>query len=537
LIGITSSNELVGINPFTQTTEGRLAISGLQGGENILGVDFRPATGQLFALGSSSRLYTINLTTGAATQVGTAGAFTLNGTNFGFDFNPSVDRIRVISDLGQNIRLNPNDGTLAGTDTVLNPATTGATAAAYTNNFAGTTTTTLYDIDTNSDALLIQGGLNGTPSPNGGTLTSVGPLGVNASAVNGFDIGTNGIAFAALTVGSTTNLYTINLQTGAATLVGAVGNGGVLRGLAIALGSAASGSGRGTSLDFDGDRRADYAVFRPVINTWFVRRSSDNSFFGVQFGFGNDVKTPGDYDGDGKADIAVWRPSNGVWYVLRSSDNTFFAVQFGQDGDEPVAHDYSGDGRTDFAVVRSIPATAGNTGQKIWYILNSSNFSFSGAQWGSATDKVAPGDYDGDGRFDLAVYRGSGPNRDGAATFFVLRSRDGFMSLDFGLGTDSVVPGDYDGDGRTDFAVLRKTTVYNWYILTSANFSFRSIQFGADPHLPTQADYDGDGRTDISVWNPQNGVFFTIQSSTGTVTQFQFGQNGDFPVANFAERR
>jgi hypothetical protein len=111
------------------------------------------------------------------------------------------------------------------------------------------------------------------------------------------------------------------------------------------------------------------------------------------------------------------------------------------------------------------------------------------------------------------------------------------MSLDFGLGTDSVVPGDYDGDGRTDFAVLRKTTVYNWYILTSANFSFRSIQFGADPHLPTQADYDGDGRTDISVWNPQNGVFFTIQSSTGTVTQFQFGQNGDYPVANFAERR
>jgi hypothetical protein len=508
-------------------------ITGLQAGENILGIDFRPATGQLYALGSSSRLYTINLTTGAATQVGTAGAFTLNGTSFGFDFNPSVDRIRVISNTGQNLRLNPNDGTLTGTDTVLNPATTGATAAAYTNNFAGATTTTLYDIDTTSDTLFIQGGLNGTPSPNGGTLTAVGGLGVDASAVNGFDIGTNGIAYAALTVGGVSNLYTINLQTGAATLIGAIGNGTILRGLAVALGSAASGTGRGTSLDFDGDRRADYAVFRPVINNWFVNRSSDRSFFGVQFGFGDDRKTPGDYDGDGKADIAVWRPSNGVWYVLRSSDNTFFAVQFGQNGDEPVAHDYSGDGRTDFAVVRRIPATAGNTGQLIWYILNSSNFSFSGAQWGSATDKVAPGDYDGDGRFDLAVYRGSGTDRSGAATFFVLRSRDGFLSLDFGLGSDLVVPGDYDGDGKTDFAVLRTSTAYTWYILTSSNSSFRSIQFGTKPHLPTQADYDGDGRTDVSVWNPQNGVFFTIQSSNNEVTQFQFGQNGDYPIANF----
>jgi hypothetical protein len=76
-------------------------------------------------------------------------------------------------------------------------------------------------------------------------------------------------------------------------------------------------------------------------------------------------------------------------------------------------------------------------------------------------------------------------------------------------------------------------TPYTWYILTSSNFSFRAVQFGTKPFVTTQADYDGDGRTDISVWNPQNGTFFTLRSSDNTVGAVQFGQNGDLPVANY----
>jgi hypothetical protein len=284
---------------------------------------------------------------------------------------------------------------------------------------------------------------------------------------------------------------------------------------------------RGTELDFDGDRRADYALFRPN-NSWLIFRSSTSNLITVApFGLASDIMTPGDYDGDRRTDISVYRPSAGTFFVLRSADNTFQAVQFGVDGDEPVARDYSGDGRTDFAVVRR------ENGLLTWFILNSNNFAFSAAQFGLATDKVAPGDYDGDGRFDLAVFRGSGANRSGQATFFVQRSTDGFQAVQFGLGGDAVVPGDYDGDNRYDFAVVRQGTPFMWYILSSSSFGFRAIQFGTQPFLPTQADYDGDGRTDISVWNPQTAVFFTLRSSDSVTVSGPFGQNGDYPVANY----
>jgi hypothetical protein len=518
VFGLNSANQIVRFNsatPGTVTVVG--TISGLQAGETILATDFRPANGQLYALGSSSRLYTINLTTGAATQVGTAGAFTLSGTEFGFDFNPTVDRIRVISNTGQNLRLNPNDGTLSATDGTLNPATTGATAAAYTNNFAGATTTTLYVIDTNADALFIQN------PPNAGTLIRVGALGVDASGLNGFDIDANGTAYATLTVGGTTRLYTINLTTGAATAATTAFPAGTsLRGLAVARGSAATNN---MALDFDGDRRADYAVIRFSNNAWYINRSSNNSLLAVQFGFaGSDIPQPGDYDGDGRADIAVFRPSNGTFIVLQSSNNLVRFFQFGQNGDEPIARDYDGDGRTDFAVVRR------ENGLMNWFISNSSDNSFRAQQFGLDTDVTAPGDYDGDGRFDLAVFRG-GLGQQG--TFFVQQSRDGFKGAQFGLGSDLVVPGDYDGDGRTDFAVVRQGSPYSWFILRSSDNQLQTVNFGTKPHFTAQGDYDGDGRTDIAVFDPINGNFIVRRSSDTSVTFFKFGQNGDYPVANY----
>lgn len=204
-------------------------IMGLQPSENILGIDMRPANGQLYALGSSSRLYTLNLATGAATVVGGQFSTLLSGTSFGFDFNPTVDRIRVVSNTGQNLRLDPNTGAVAVVDGTLNPGTPMVSAAAYTNNFPGATTTVLYDIDAATDKLYMQN------PPNNGTLVEVGSLGINVELNNGFDIGgTSNKAYALLRVGGSTKMYSINLTTGAATMFSEFPVN--VRGLAIGLG-------------------------------------------------------------------------------------------------------------------------------------------------------------------------------------------------------------------------------------------------------------------------------------------------------------
>ncbi len=288
-------------------------------------------------------------------------------------------------------------------------------------------------------------------------------------------------------------------------------------------------SGALNLLDFTGDGRADYAVFRPTNNFWYINPTSSTSnldFTGRAFGnAATDVLTPGDYDGDGKTDLAVWRATNGTFYVLRSSDNTFTGMQFGQNGDVPVARDYDGDGKTDFAVVRN------SSGAAVWYILNSgSNNSFRAESFGTANDVLAPGDYDGDGKFDLAVFRGTG---DQPATFYVRRSSGGDTSRQFGLASDLVVPGDYDGDRKTDYAVMRPGSAYQWYVLRSSDNSLYTVQLGAMPDLATQNDYDGDGKTDVSVYHQQTGTFYVIRSSDGALAQRQFGSNGDYPVANY----
>lgn len=218
---LTSGNRLLTVDSATPATVMQTrTITGLPAGESLVGIDYRPATGALFALGSSSRLYAINHETGAATAVGSAGAFTLSGTRFGFDFNPMVDRIRITSDADQNLRANPNDGTVVVDGTLAytasdpnNGANPNIVGSAYVNNFAGAGATTLRGIDSNLDILAIQN------PPNEGGLVTVGPLGVNTTDTVGFDVsGLTGVAFAALTPSpGATQLYTINTLSGAAT--------------------------------------------------------------------------------------------------------------------------------------------------------------------------------------------------------------------------------------------------------------------------------------------------------------------------------
>lgn len=227
---IDNMNNLQIFSPGSTVMPVSKPVTGMLAGEIILGIDMRPATGQLYALGSTSRLYTINMATGAATAVSAAPFATLlAGTSFGFDFNPTVDRIRVVSNTGQNLRLNPVTGDIAAVDLALNPGSPLVSAAAYTNNFPGSTATVLFDIDPATDKLYTQN------PPNNGTLVETGPLGIDITTDNGFDIGgTSNKAWAVLSTASSTKLYSINLTTGAATEISAFPNS--VRGFAVGLG-------------------------------------------------------------------------------------------------------------------------------------------------------------------------------------------------------------------------------------------------------------------------------------------------------------
>ena len=246
-----TGNRVVSFDAVTPgTLSSDVALTGLAAGESLIGIDYRPATGTLYSVAisaTSSRVVTINPTTGAVTGVGAAAGFTpllATAPFYGIDFNPVPDRIRVVNSAGLSIRLNPNDGTLAATDTPLayvagDPGVgtpPQVSQVAYTNNFGGTPNTTLFGIDFATDVLVRIGGVDGTPSPNTGALTTIGSLGVaTTTAAGGFDIETGtGTAFTVLRIGAVSNLYRVNLTTGAATLVGPVGGTANVNGIAVA---------------------------------------------------------------------------------------------------------------------------------------------------------------------------------------------------------------------------------------------------------------------------------------------------------------
>jgi hypothetical protein len=236
VFALTTNNHLLNFNPRTPGLINSVRfISGLNTGESIIAIDFQPATGQLFGVSSASRLYLINPSNGRAFPAGAGFSPALSGTIAGIDFNPMVDRLRVVCETGQNLRLNPANGAVAGVDTNLSFAADdlnagggpSVTSLAFTNNLMGLDSTTLYGIDTARDVLVMQGSAGGAPvSPNTGQLTTIGPLGLNARELAGFDIasGTNA-AYAALTPQgeAVTQFYSVNLATGAVTHIGPIG--------------------------------------------------------------------------------------------------------------------------------------------------------------------------------------------------------------------------------------------------------------------------------------------------------------------------
>lgn len=301
------------------------------------------------------------------------------------------------------------------------------------------------------------------------------------------------------------------------------------------------------TVDFDGDGKTDPAVLRNTGGgpngqvTWFIQNSSGVPVSTQRdWGMVGDFFVPEDYDGDGKTDIAVWRPGppfNAYFYILQSSTVTLRFDQFGQVGDDPtVVGDYDGDGKADPAVYRSGPSAGDHS---FWYYRGSTGPNSGliiGTEWGQNGDFPAPGDYDGDGKNDFGVQRNFGG---GQAIFFMKQTTAGNANFVFGTPGDFIVPGDYDGDGKTDIATVRGVSgQIHWFIRRSSDGVSTATVFGASASdYPTQGDWDGDGKTDLATWRPDVdptlNFFRWRRSSDSTDTSVEWGQNADYPVANF----
>lgn len=292
-----------------------------------------------------------------------------------------------------------------------------------------------------------------------------------------------------------------------------------------------SNGNRTTIADFDGDGKTDISVFRPSDGYWYISKSS-GGYSSIQWGISTDTPVPGDYDGDGKTDIAVHRQwADNTWYILQSSTNTFRAKAWGATNseqqqqifieDRPIPGDYDGDGKTDLAVYR---LTAAMSAPGRFVVLQSSTETGVSMEWGRFGDKIMPAaDYDGDRKTDYTVYRNG--------IWYIFQSSNGVVRVErFGQSSDMFLPADYDNDGKADVAVWRPENGY-WYWISSRNQSFNAIQFSNSSDRPTPGDYDGDGQTDMAVFRRSDGIWYLRQSSAGFRTE-RFGMDRDIPIPN-----
>lgn len=257
-IALTAANQLIRFNTAAPGIQTTVSINGVDAGETLVGLARRPATGQLYALGinaaaNTGTLYRLDPQGGGATFIGGAigliqftdassNTIDLSTGGYGIGFNPSADRLRVVTATGLTFRVNPNTGAAIDGDPLatgvqpdgnvngLPGGATGLIGAAYTNAYAGTTATTLYTLESESNSLFIQN------PPNLGTQTAQRTIaGLDVTAVSGFDIpadvtvasnnaaATTGTAYVVTGLGGGSTLNTVDLLTGQATSLGAVG--------------------------------------------------------------------------------------------------------------------------------------------------------------------------------------------------------------------------------------------------------------------------------------------------------------------------
>ena len=237
LVGINSANQITRIDTSNIAAATNTAITGLAAGDRFVGIDLRPKDNKIYGVTLSNQIYTVNELTGATSLVAALSSPVISASlGYGIDFNPVADfgtgaSLRLVSSTGSNFAIDASTGAVGNTASNIGA---GFTGVSYSNSnplpLAAPASTALYYINSNTDTLMMASSAFNTP-----TITTVGALGVDALKANGFELLGDGTAYAALNVddGSSlvTGLYTINLATGAATLVGRYN--GTLSGLTV----------------------------------------------------------------------------------------------------------------------------------------------------------------------------------------------------------------------------------------------------------------------------------------------------------------
>ena len=236
--------------------------------------------------------------------------------------------------------------------------------------------------------------------------------------------------------------------------------------------------------DYDGDGKTDIGLFRN--GTWYWIRSSDNALQGAQFGAATDIPVIGDYVGDNKADLTVYRPSNGVWYTRDGNTGAFSAVQWGGvAGDVPAPGDFDGDCKYDQAVRRTVGFPVANATQ---YFVRRSTGGSASYLFGRTDMQMAIADYNGDGKSDI----GAVETRNGVLNWFALSGDGSSVVVNgavFGNAGEVPIPGDYDGDGRADLAVYRSGLSSIFLYRNSTNGTTGFSAFGGLSDNPTARYY------------------------------------------------
>lgn len=248
------------------------------------------------------------------------------------------------------------------------------------------------------------------------------------------------------------------------------------------------------------------------------------------------LNASGDFEGDGQADLAVFRPTDRNWYLLYSSNNQFQSVSFGLPNDRLVIGDYDSDGKTDIAAYQT--DNPDYPGLGVWQIRNSSGNNLRRSiQWGLPDDIPIAMDIDRNNTSDLAIFRPSN------GTWYIMRMGDiikprtlgapengvHYRIIQWGMAGDKPLAGDFDADGVDELVAFRPSAG-DWYIYNDVTRTYKVVHWGANGDIPMALDFDGDARADLAVYRPSDGTWYIQNSLDNSVTAKQFGTGSDIPV-------